>query len=279
MKKKLQLVTFLVSLLMFVDAVSQVPEVLRVALVPAEDSRAMIRQSEHLLAELEEKLGIKVEGFVAGDYNGVIESLRAGHVDVAYMGPFSYVKAAQVAEVEPFAVAETENGLAYHSQIVVRADSDIKNIEQLRGKNFAFVAPTSTSGYVYPMVGMKEAGIDIRKDLKNVVYSGGHDGSLLAVKHGQVHAAAVADRILDLAVQNGKIQPGELRIIWRSEAIPESPMVWRKDLPEQFKARIRDVFFSIRDIPFGDQGRISGYRATDHQAYDIVRKAEALARQ
>lgn len=263
---------------MFAEAFSQAPDVLRVALIPAEDSRAMIRQSEHLLAELEEKLGVEVEGFVAGDYNGVIESLRAGHVDVAYMGPFSYVKAAQVAEVEPFAVAETEHGVAYHSQIVVRADSDINNIEQLRGKNFAFVAPTSTSGYVYPLVGMKEAGIDVRKDLNNVIYSGGHDGSLLAVKHGRVHAAAVADRILALAIQKGKVKKDELRVIWRSEAIPESPMVWRKELPDHFKARIRDVFLSIRDIPFGDQGKISGYRATDHRAYEIVQKAEALAR-
>lgn len=253
---------------------------LRIALIPAEDSRAMIRQSKQLMSALEQKLGIEVEGFVATDYNGVIESLRAGHVDVAYLGPFSYVKAAQVANVEAFAVAETKDkgGVAYHSQVVVRSDSDIQTIEQLRGRDFAFVGPTSTSGYVFPMVGLKKAGLNPRKDFKNVIYTGAHDANMLAVKNGRVDAATVADRIYAAALEKGQVEEGDLRVIWRSEAIPESPMVWRKDLPIDLKKRIRQAFLSIRDVQFGDQGQVSEYRATDDRAYDVVREAAKLAR-
>src|SRR5690606_20471849 len=80
---------------------------LRVGLIPSEDSRAMLAQSKDILEALEKNLGSKVEGFVATDYNGVIEAMRAKHVDVAYLGPFSYVLATTVTPVEAFVIAET----------------------------------------------------------------------------------------------------------------------------------------------------------------------------
>lgn len=253
---------------------------LRIALIPAEDAREMTRQSRHLLAALERNMAAKVEGFVAADYNGVIESLRAGHVDVAYLGPFSYVKAAEVANVEAFAVAKIrhQKDSSYRSQIVVRANSNIQSLEELRARNFAFVDPTSTSGYVFPLLGLKEAGLNPRKDFRNIVYTGGHDANLLALKHGRVDAVAVADRILESALEKGLIDDGELRIIWSSGEIPESPMVWRTDLSEEHKQRILKAFLDIRNIPFGDQGYISEYRVTDDRSYDVVRKAARLVR-
>ena len=177
---------------------------LKVALIPSEDSRAMLRQTEALMDKLSEKLDTEVTGFVATDYNGVIEALRAGHVDIAYLGPFSYVKATEVADVEAFAVAETKKAgsVAHHSQIIARAEADdINELKDLKGKNVAFVDPTSTSGYVFPMQGLKAERIDPTKDFRNVVYTGAHDANILAVKHGRVDAATVADRIVDAAVE------------------------------------------------------------------------------
>ncbi len=68
-------------------------QVLRVGLIPSEDSRAMLAQSKDILDAVEKNLGMKVQGFVATDYNGVIEALRSKHLDIAYLGPFSYVLA------------------------------------------------------------------------------------------------------------------------------------------------------------------------------------------
>ena len=77
--------------------------VLKVGLIPSEDSRAMLASSQQLLDALEKNLGMKVQGFVAADYNGVIEAMRAGHVEVAYLGPFSYVLGASVANASMLA--------------------------------------------------------------------------------------------------------------------------------------------------------------------------------
>ncbi len=255
---------------------------LKMALIPAEDSRAMLKQSKVLIDQLSEKLGVKVEGFVATDYNGVIEALRAGHVDIAYLGPFSYVKAAEIANVEAFAVAETASAgsVAYHSQIIAPTSAkDINELKDLKGKNFAFVSPTSTSGYIVPMVGLKKAGIEPREYFQNVVYTGAHDANILAVKNGRVDAATVADRIIDSAVAKGMIGKDEYKVLWRSDSIPESPMVWRKALPEADKQKIKEAFLSIKGVEFGDQGMVNRYVETNDKAYDPVREAAALTKE
>lgn len=253
---------------------------LRIALIPSEDSRAMIKQSQALMDELSKTLGVKVEGYVATDYNGVIEALRSKHIDVAYLGPFSYVKAAQIANVEAFVVAETKkNGsVAYRSLIITAPKSGITSLKGLKGRNFAFVDPTSTSGYVFPMVGLKSAGLEPRRDFKNVVYTGAHDANILAVKNGRVDAATVADRILSAAVEKGQIAPTDYRVVWQSQPIPESPMVWRRDMPAADKAKIKAAFLSLKNLSFGDQGVVTRYVETNDQAYNPVRAAAKYAR-
>ncbi len=261
---------------------AQAMDDLKMALIPAEDSRAMLKQSQVLIDQLSEKLGVKVEGFVATDYNGVIEALRAGHVDIAYLGPFSYVKAAEIADVEAFAVAETASAgsVAYHSQIIASTSAkDINDLKDLQGKNFAFVSPTSTSGYIVPMVGLKKAGIEPREYFQNVIYTGAHDANILAVKNNRVDAATVADRIIDSAVAKGMISKDEYKVLWRSDSIPESPMVWRKALPEADKQKIKEAFLAIKGVEFGDQGMVNRYVETNDKAYDPVREATALTKE
>ena len=80
---------------------AQAQQVLKVGLIPSEDSRAMLAQSKDILDAVEKNSGMKVQGFVATDYNGVIEALRAKHLDIAYLGPFSYVLATTVTPSRP----------------------------------------------------------------------------------------------------------------------------------------------------------------------------------
>ena len=137
---------------------AQAQQVLKVGLIPSEDSRAMLAQSKDILDAVEKNSGMKVQGFVATDYNGVIEALRAKHLDIAYLGPFSYVLATTVTPVEAFAIAETAKAgrTYYHSKIIALKSRGIKTLDDLNGKNFAFVDPASTSGYASPPAGLPD---------------------------------------------------------------------------------------------------------------------------
>ena len=253
--------------------------VVRVGLIPSEDSRAMLESSKQLLEALEKNLGIKVQGFVAADYNGVIEAMRANHVEVAYLGPFSYVLGTTIAPIEAFATAETAKSgrTFYHSQIIARKDSGLKDVKDLKGRTVAFVDPSSTSGHLFPKAGLIKQGINPDTYFGRVLFTGSHDANALAVANKRVDAATIADRIFDAAVQKKLVNADEIEVLWRSDPIPESPTCWRKNLPEDLKARIKTAFLNIRDITWADQGKLNRFVETNDAAYDVIREtAKAL---
>jgi phosphonate transport system substrate-binding protein len=252
---------------------------IRVGLIPSEDSRAMLESSKQLLEALEKNLGIKVQGFVAADYNGVIEAMRSNHVEVAYLGPFSYVLGTTVADIEAFATAETSKSgrTFYHSQIITRTDSGIKDIKDLKGRTFAFVDPSSTSGHLFPKAGLIKQGIDPDAYFGRVLFTGSHDANALAVANKRVDAATIADRIFDAAVQKNLVKREDIHVVWSSDPIPESPTCWRRNLPDDLKAKIKTAFLNIRDITWADQGKLNRFVETNDAAYDVIRDtAKAL---
>jgi phosphonate transport system substrate-binding protein len=258
-------------LLVAVPALAQ--DVLRIGLIPAEDSQAMIESSRKVLDQLQEQIGMPVKPYVATDYNGVIEALRSKKLDVAYLGPFSYVLANQMANVEAFAVAVTKKTgqSAYKSVIISRKGSGIAAPADLKGRTFAFVDPTSASGHLFPKAGLLQNGYDPEAFFGRVIFSGSHDASILAVANNKVDAAAVADRILASAIAKGQVKQDDIQIVWSSSPIPESPMVWRKDLDPVLKEKIAKALANIKDLPWGDQGVLNGFQPTNDAAYNVVR--------
>ncbi len=249
-------------------------DLLTVGLIPSEDSRAMIANSQVMMDQLSKALGMPVKPFVAADYNGVIEALRSKRLDVAYLGPFSYVLGATVAPIEAFAVAETKKAgrTFYHSLIVAHKDSGIRTVADLKGKNFAFVDPSSTSGHLFPKAGLMKLGFNTEKDFGRVIFSGSHDSNAVAVQNRKIDAVAIADRILDAAIAKGLAKREDLVVVWKSDPIPESPTVWRKDLDPALKKRIQAAFLEVKNIPWSDQGELNGFHPTNDAAYDIIRE-------
>ncbi|KGG92006.1 phosphonate ABC transporter substrate-binding protein [Comamonas thiooxydans] len=258
---------------------AQQPTELRVGLIPSEDAQAMMRASQQVMDQLAAKTGLKIKPFVANDYNGVIEAMRSGKIDVAYFGPFSYVLASQLANAEAFAipVAKKSGKSSYNSIIISKKDKGLGAVPQLQGKTFAFVDPSSASGHLFPKAGLKGEGIDTDKYFSRVIFSGSHDASIMAVANGKVDAAAVADPIFQTAVAKGHVKAEDFQVIWRSKDIPESPMAWRKNLDEATKKKVAAALAEIKGLPWGDRGELNGFAPTNDQAYDVVRQtAKAL---
>ena len=165
-------------------------KVLRVGFVPAEDAQQVIQNAQPIVDILQNRLGMEVQPFVATDYTGVVEALRANKLDIAFLTPASYVMAKNEANVKVVLKSERKGSPFYYAAIITRDDSGIKRLEDLRGKTFAFGDPLSTSANVFPRKMFYEQGIDPVRDFKQILYSGGHDATVLAVLNGKVDAGA-----------------------------------------------------------------------------------------
>ena len=250
--------------------------VLNIGLVPAEDPRLIIADNQVLIDNLHASLGMEIKPFVATDYNGVIEALRAKKLDVALLGPFSYVLAASIAEVDPIAIPETQKqGASYHALIIARKDHNIRSLADLKGKTFAFVDPSSTSGHLFPKSGMLRAGLNPDKDLR-AIFAGSHDAAAIAVQNGKVDAAAVADGLFEAAVARGVIKADEVMIVWTSEPIPGAPVVIRRDLPEPLKQRVRAAFASMHDIPWAKGTIVKRWVPATDETFAVVRETSKI---
>jgi len=248
--------------------------VLKVGIIPAEDARAVVRQSKDVMEQISKALNMKTEIFVGSDYNATIEAMRASKVDVALMGAFGYVLATTQAPVEAFAVTVTKksNSPDYHSIIIARNDeTDLTSLDSLRGHTFAFVDPSSTSGSLMPKAAMMDNHIVPESDLKKVIYSGGHDASIIAVAEGKVDAASVADRIYANACEKKAVDCSKIKVIWTSPPIPNDPLFYRKAIADGMKKRIADAFYAIHDLTFGEMGVVARFAPANDATYDIVR--------
>jgi phosphonate transport system substrate-binding protein len=221
------------------------PDTLTFAEIPSENSTSLQQARQPLIKLLEKETGKKVVFQNATSYAAVIEAMRAKKADIAAFGPDSYVQAKD-SGVDADVVAtsvDTKGGSAtYKSYGIVKADSPIKTLKDYAGKKVCFVDPASTSGYLYPMAGLEDAGVDTAKGITPVM-AGGHDASVLSVMNGQCDAGFAYDTMVDkLLPSQGKLKKSDYRIVWKSSDIPNSPVAMAGDLDPSLKAKIQDVF-------------------------------------
>ncbi len=222
---------------------------------------------------LEKQLGVKVKMQTASDYAGIIAAMQFKKVDIAYFGPKSYVEAAKRAGAEAVATeVDAESGLpGYYGMIITKKGSGLKTLEDIKGKKWAFTSSHSTSGTLVPTVMFSKKGIDPQKYFSKVLYSGGHETSILSVKAGKVDAASTNN--LDYNRGLGRNwDKNDFNIIWKSDIIPGSPMTVRKDLPTSFKMAVKGAFLSLKDKKLLAQMKIAGYVPGDDSFYDPIRE-------
>lgn len=150
----------------------------------------------------------------------------------------------------------------------------------MKGRTFSFVDPASTSGNLIPRSNFQKRNIDPDKDFKSVVYSGGHDASALAVKNRKVDAGVFDDITYNNMKEQGLITDQDIKIIFASDPIPGSPWAWRKDLPDDLKAKIKEAFLNVaKEDPaalsaYG--GKVEGYAETSDDKYNVIRETAKI---
>ena len=278
--KKLTLTTLALGLTTSLMAQEKWPEKITFGVIPVAGSTSMKENFGALTNYLSKQLGIKVELQLAGDYTGVITGMQHKHIDVAYLGPKSYVEAHRRANAEALVVeVDGESGLpGYNGTIITKKGSGLKTIADLKGKTWAFTSSQSTSGTLVPTVMFSKAGINPKEYFSRVVYSGGHEASILTVKAGKVDAASTNN--LDFNRGLGKHwNKDDFNIIWKSDLIPGAPMAARADLPTSLKMALKGAFLSYNDPEGLAKLKNKGYIKVNDSNYDSVRDLIELKKQ
>lgn len=266
---------------------------LNFGIIPAELAPNVKKDWQPFVDDMSKSLGIKVNAFFATDYATVIEAMRFNKVQIAWFGNKSAMEAVDRADGEIFAQTITLDGNpGYYSLLIVRKDSDIQSVNDIirNGKKYIFGNgdPNSTSGFLVPAYYIFAANKINPNTHFKLVRVASHEANLLAVASGQVDVAT--NNTMDFArFQHEQPQKAAMiRIIWKSPLIPNDPLVWRKDLSPDMKAKIKafilnygkkgpDAARQRQVLAHLAQGWLPFHESSDAQLYPI-RELE-LARQ
>ena len=264
-----------------------------IGLLGGENAQDRLASNECFRAYVEDALGVPVHLFTPADYNGVIQGLLGGSLDFAWLGASGYAATwlADPNAVEPVLVKTNLDGsFSYFSIGFARADSGIQSLMDLQGRRFGFGDPNSTSGYLVPSIEIPRVtghSMDSGDFFGEVVFTGGHEQTIIAVNNGDVDAGVTwADGLgnwedgynsgaLRRAVDAGLVDMNDLVEIWRSNPIPEGPVVLRSSLPQQVKDTVTDL---LQHLGERDQaclygvaaGETAGFAPITHEAYQTI---------
>jgi phosphonate transport system substrate-binding protein len=229
------------------------PRVLHYAFSPQADQlQSGVLHTQQVRQYLQSQLHIPVDLVQVDQYAATIEAMRANKLDIAHFGALAYIIAVQKAGAQAIVSRGYPDGRlgGYRSLIAVPKDSPIHSMQDLKARArsvvFAFADPASTSGNLYPRVGLQSTGIDPERDFKQVLYANGHLAALMATLSGKVDAGAFDEAYMARLIAKGKMKPGDVRIIWTSSLIPSEPIAVRGSLPEQLKKEIQVAYLDMR---------------------------------
>ncbi len=171
--------------------------------------------------------------------------MRSGRLHVAGISTGPTVFGVNLAGYVPIAIMGKEDGtFGYKLQLITHKDSDIKKIEDLKGRNIAHVTPSSNSGNQAPRALFTAKGVKPDEDYK-VTYSGKHDNSIMGVANKDYDAAPVASSVLERMVQKGVVNMDDLRVIWESRLFPTTSYGYVNNLDPALAAKVKEAFLTF----------------------------------
>lgn len=238
-----------------------------IAYAPNESTTDSTDARSTLAKDLGKVINMEVKEIQASDYTAIIEALRTGKADMAYMGALAVAMGAERAGVTPI-VMKAPNGdkaqAVYHSVFVTQKDnSEINSIKDFKGKTIAFVDPDSTSGNLVPTSEIMKAFPDLHltnekihtngEFFEAVSFSGKHQAGLQAVIKGDVDIVPISDQIMASEFKNGNADENAVKVVHSSAAIPAEAMVVSKTVNEDLKKTLTKFLVEYNNKDYFDK--------------------------
>jgi len=281
---------------------AQVP-VIRYGIMGGENEADRLGRFEPYRALIERTFQVPARLFPASDYAGVMQGLSAKQLELAALGPSAYAGAWMDTDggVEPLTITQQGDGsTSYVSVLVVRADSGITTLDQMRGRSLAWADANSASGYLIPRFQLRRQGVGVEAGqfFGRTGFAGGHEQGVIAVLQRQydgavTHASTLGDPAqgysrgnLRAMVDKGMLRMADVRIVWTSAPIMNGPLAVRSDLPGAFKRDMQDLQLALakahpeiaRQIARGDTLGAVEAKHEDYALFVEMRREEAAAR-
>ena len=219
-------------------------DVLRVSAIPDEAPTELQRKFAPLGKYLEKETGLKVSFVPVTDYAAVVESLATKKLDLVWLGGFTFVQAKLRTGGTAIPIVQREEDARFTSKYVT-ADPAIKTLADLKGKTFAFGAPSSTSGSLMPRFFLQQAGLNPVKDFKTVAYSGAHDATVAFVAAGKADAGVLNASVWDKLVELKKVDPEKVRVFATTPPYFDYNWTVRGDLDPALIKKLTDAFLKL----------------------------------
>lgn len=238
-----------------------------IAYAPNESTTDSTDARSTLAKDLGKVINMDVKEIQASDYTAIIEALRTGKADMAYMGALAVAMGAERAGVTPI-VMKAPNGdkaqAVYHSVFVTQKDNnEINSIKDFKGKTIAFVDPDSTSGNLVPTSEIMKAFPDLHltnekihtngEFFEAVSFSGKHQAGLQAVIKGDVDIVPISDQIMASEFKNGNADENAVKVVHSSAAIPAEAMVVSKTVNEDLKKTLTKFLVEYNNKDYFDK--------------------------
>jgi phosphonate transport system substrate-binding protein len=260
---------------------------LNFGIISTESTQNLRQDWQPVIDDMSKKLGIKITAFFAPDYAGVIEAMRFNKVQFAWLGNKSAIEAVDRANSEIFAQTVNPDGsLGYYSFVSVHKDSPYHNLDDIfknaKNMNFGIGDPNSTSGFLVPSYYVFALNNVNPKTAFKTVRGANHETNILAVANKQVDAAVHSSDVLDRIKARQPEIANQLRQVWKSPLIAADPLLWRKDLPQDVKVKIKDFFLAYgksgpdaaREKPLLNKLGLGGFQESSNAQLKPVRQLE-----
>ena len=218
-------------------------EILRIGILPDESEEALRERYVPLLEFLSQETGLPYELVIPNNYAELVRQFGEGQIDMAYFGGVTFVNANSKYGAVPLVMRDVDSNF---TSVFVVADEGSKDFEELQGKRFSFGSRLSTSGHLMPRHFLQaERGITPEKYFGSIEYSGKHDLTAYLVRDGEVDAGVVNAEIIRKMFADGRLQPGDIRIIWTTP--PYTDYVWavHPRIHPVARERIRQAFLKL----------------------------------
>ena len=264
------------------------PIELTFAVLPQELSAMSAEMYQPLINHIAKVTGKKVAFYMTTSYAAEVEAMIAGFVDIARLGPTSYVIGRERdPNIKVFAVHTTKPGIVqkggagYHGCLITKKGGGLTSIAQLRGVTLGLTDPSSTSGYLVPKVFFPDAelkGESLESYFGKIVWTGRHDAAMLAVQEGRVDAAFTNGANMERAIAGGLVKKESFNFLWWSDVMPRDPWCMRGNLKPELKENIKKAVFSFKSgevkgaDKFWKSAKAVGFIEADDKMYDAVQK-------